>query len=269
MISAERFSNITNEVITLINNALFELLQNYPEEYVLFLASGEYDEAIAKNKSLNLMPYTISGHSLDAYYDLTRQTFLCEFLNKHYVFSDSKELQDDEYRINIEFLIYTHIWEAKIFLKKIHRLADLLCGKEYNWNAQIFNKPNFIRDKIVESFNSANCLLGQVISDNYKTNLRNAIAHSDYHIDMDSKQIAYDLNKRSRTISFDEWSIHFAYSVCLSYHFSDIVSKRRKNIIQDWGKNYFTIKMPFSDSTTRHVCIQYLEDEDDFDFIRK
>jgi hypothetical protein len=271
MITAEKFLDITNEVIKLINIALYQLFKNYPEEYVLFLTSGEFNEVIARNKSMNISPYTISCHNMDNYYDYTRQFFLCEFLNTYYGFSDNGELQDNEYRMNIEFLIYTHIWEAKTFLKKLYRLANLLDGKEYDWKVKIptTKKSDFIKDKIVKPFNSANCLLVQTITNNYNTDLRNAIAHSDYQIDMNSKKIMYYAKKGSCTTSFDDWGVHFAYSVCLAYYFSDIVTKRRKTIIRDWGNNCFTIKMPFSDGSIKHVHIQYLVERDDFAFIKK
>jgi hypothetical protein len=271
MMTAELFFEITNEAKGLIEDALYQLFVNYPEDYVLFLASGEYDELINRNKALNLSPYTISGHNIDNYYDFTRQHFLCEFLNTYYSFSDKQELEDDEFRMNIEFLIYAHIWEAKPFLKKNYRLANLLCGREYDWKIIIpeFGKSNFIKNKIEQPFNTVNCTLGKIISDNYKTDLRNAIAHSDYQIDIISKEIRYKSKTGLCNISFDDWSIHFAFSICLSYYFSHIVTERRKRIIQDWGKNYFTIKMPYSDGTIKHYCIQYEEYKDDFGFIYK
>jgi hypothetical protein len=271
MITAEIFSQITIEVKSQIDNALYQLFLKYPEDYVLFIASGEYDEIIASNNTLGLSPYTISGHNIDNYYDYTRQHFLSEFQNIYYSFANKNELKDDEYRMNIEFLIYTHIWEAKPFLKRLYRLANLLCGKDYNWNIKIpvIKKSNFIIDNIVEPFNTVNCTLGKIITDNYKTDLRNAIAHSDYQIDIISKEIKYKSKTALCNISFNEWSIHFAFSICLSYYFSNIVTERRKRIIQDWGKNYFTIKMPFSDGSIKHTCIQYEVDKDDFGFINK
>jgi len=184
MITKVKFLEIENEVISKIENALYQLFVNYPEDYVLFMACGEYDEIIANNKELGLSPYTISGHNLDSYYDITRQKFLCEFLNRYYNFRDNKELQNDDYRMNIEFLIYTHIWEAKPFLKKLYRLANLICGKEYDWKIQItnFKKYDFITKKIIDPFNNANCHLGQLITNTYNADLRNAIAHSDYQL---------------------------------------------------------------------------------------
>ena len=270
MITAEKFFKITDEVKALIDNALYQLFSNYSEDYVLFMASGEYEELIARNKTLALSPYAISGHNIDNYYDYTRQHFLCEFLNTYYSFADSQKLRDDEYRMNIEFLIYTHIWEAKVFLKRLYRLANLLCGREYDWKIEIpsIGKSNFIKNKIIDSFNTANCLLGKVITDSYKTDLRNAIAHSDYQIDNDSKMIRYNSKTALCSTSFDDWNIHFAYAICLSYYLSHIVTERRKRIIQDWGCNYFTIKMPFSDGTIRHACVQYEVDRDEFGFIK-
>jgi hypothetical protein len=268
MITQEKFNAITEEVITSIENALSQLFSNYSEDYVLFMACGEYNEIIARNEALDVSPYTISGHNLDKYYDFTRQKFLCDFLNKYYDFTDETEIQNDEYRINIEFLIYTHIWEANPCLKKLYRLANLLCGKEYNWNVviPIYGKSKYIKDNIISPFNTANNPLGQIIANNYNTDLRNAIAHSDYQLD---KTITYKSKISICNMSLDDWSVHFVYSCCLFYHFIRIINERRKRIVFDWGKNEFTIKMPFSNGTVRHARIQYDKDRDDFEFVKQ
>ena len=81
--------------------------------------------------------------------------------------------------------------------------------------------------------------------------------------------IDYKSKSTSCSITFHDWNIYFAYSICLSFYFTDLVAKRRKRIIQDWGKNNFTIKMPFSDGLIKHTCIKYDEIRDDFAFILK
>lgn len=269
MITAKKFIEISNEVKALIDDALYQLFLDYSEDYVLFMACGEYDKLIAQNKTSNLSPYIISSHNRDDYYDYTRLSFLCMFLNKYYLFKKDKDLLDDVYRMNIEFLIYTHIWEAKPYLKRLYRLANLLCGKEYEWDVknQGSSKSDFIKNKIAKSFNKAKCPLDRIITDNYNTNLRNAIAHSDYQIDKRLKKINYKSKTVSCSTTFDDWSTFFAYSFCLSYYFTDFVTKRRKRIIQDWGKNSYTIKMPFSDGQIRHTCIKYDVKRDDFKFL--
>ncbi len=271
MISLNEFTKITNEVITSIEKSLYYLFTNYPEDYVLFLASGEYDETLTYNKKLNLMPYMISGHNLDYFFEYTRLDFLSGFLNRYYTFEDENVLLDDSYRLNIEFLIYIHIWEAKPFLKKIYRLANLLNGKEYDWKVSIpnYNKSKFIRNNIIEPLNSFDNPLSQILIRTYNSDLRNAIAHSDYQLDDDLKTISFKSKSRFCNISYDEWSIKFTYSVCFSYYFIHIVTGRRKRIIEDWGRNYFTIKVPFSDGTIKHAAIEYEKDRDAFSFIKK
>ena len=270
MMTKEDFYDMTNGMRAVIDNALQQLFVNCPEDYVLFLANGEYNELWTNNQSLNLMPYAICGDNEDNRYDSTRQRFLCEFLNTHYIFADKQELQDDEYRINVEFLIYTHIWESKPFLKRLYRLANLLCGKEYEWKNKIppYKKSDFIEKKIIKPFNTANCLLGRVITDYYKRDLRNAIAHSDYQIDSARRMISFKSDTKPH-ISYDEWSIIFVYSISLSYYLLDVVKERKMRIIQDFGKNSFTIKMPFSDGTIKHVCIQYDTDKEEFCYMQK
>ncbi len=270
MITLEKFNEIREEVIRLIDNALYQLFKNYSEEYILFMARGEYSEIIAQNKTLNLTPYTICGHREDYYYDETREKFLCNFLNTHYTFLKTNIIENNFDRINIELMIYQHIWEAKLFIKMLYRMANLLCGKDYDWNVKIpIKKTDFFQNQVITSFKNAKCKLGEIIEKCYNTDLRNAIAHSDYQLDEHSKTNRYTSKTALCDISFDDWSEYFAYSFCLSYYLLKKVSERRHRIVFDWGKNAFTIKMPFSNGTIQHVCLTYDVERDDFNFVKK
>jgi len=272
MLSQEKFLNIRNITISSIHETLNHLYLNCSEDYVLFLAGGEYDELIANSKNCikeKISPYCIDGFWMDSYNDGTRLQFLCEFLNRYYNFNDN-QLEDNIYRINIEFLIYTHIWESNPFLKQFYRVVHLYTGHEYEWNLKLksFGKSNFIEKNLISLSKKTPIAF---VNEYYNRDLRNSIAHSDYHLDAKDKKIGYYPNNSrvTRVISFDEWNLYFVHSCLFSYYLTKIISERRKDIINAWGRNYFTIKMPFSDGTIRHAVLEYDVTNDAFNFVQK
>ena len=57
-------------------------------------------------------------------------------------------------------MIYQHIWEAKLFIKMLYRMANLLCGKDYDWNVKIpIKKTDFFQNQVITSFKNAKCKL--------------------------------------------------------------------------------------------------------------
>ena len=100
---------------------------------------------------MGYIPYTID-YRIDDYNDTNRLTFLCDFLNKYYSFNMNENIEFDFYRINIETMIYTHIWESKPFLKNLYRLTSLLKGEEYKWKVKdelFYVRANFLQDHVI------------------------------------------------------------------------------------------------------------------------
>ncbi len=118
MMNIEVYKEITEKIINTLNKILDNLAISNPENYILFLINGEFNEILNQRKDLGYIPYTIY-YRIDDYNDTNRLTFLCDFLNKYYSFNMNENIEFDFYRINIETMIYTHIWESKPFLKNL------------------------------------------------------------------------------------------------------------------------------------------------------
>lgn len=180
----------------------------------------------------------------DIYQDETRINFICSFLNEYYSFkSPIISIADDIYRINIETMIYTHIWESNLFLKRLYKLA-VLCSFEdytYPWTVNIpdMGRSDFIRNQIKEKYTNADIPLKELIEKAYHSSLRNAFAHSAFSIDERNKKMElYNYKGKDwelKNILLDDWSERFVYSFLLSYRMYDIVQKYRKNIVNYMG----------------------------------
>jgi hypothetical protein len=273
MISRSDFLAIDAEIKEAIDKTLNELRTINQSHYVLFLADGEYHKELEDNNS-GLNPNVI-GNMMDRYKDSSRFKFLAQFLNAVYSFTDTKDSTDDnEYMLHLELMVYTHIWEAKPFLKKLYRLAHLWNGEQYAWDVQIPDKSKhkFIRDEIRKIFEDKKSPLFQIIKNGFHTSLRNAFAHSEYHFDTMNGRGRIILDKKNKEswelkeISFDDWSRRFVYSALLSYYLFDLTYKHSASIIESTGNDRFLIKLPTKINDFNLVWIKYDKPIDRFIF---
>ena len=273
MITRQEFTDIDKEIQDSFQLTFDNLKTNNLSNYVLFLADGEY---VKKNENTvqNLSPFVIDNR-MDRYKDETRLRFLTNFLSTFYSFPIIQPATDDnEQRIQMELMIYCHIWESKPFLKKLYRLAHISNGEEYNWDINIpdTSKHDFIRNNIRATFEKTNNKLGQIIKKGFHTSLRNAFAHSEFSIDTinGNKRIWLDTYTGKdwdiQEVSFDDWSKRFIYSALLSYYLLNLTHKNRTSLNLDTGTNTFLIKHPSKYVEFRERNIIYRQEHDAFNF---
>lgn len=273
MITRVEFAQIDLTIKQSIIDALDFVRQNYPMQYILFLADGELRPEFS-NPQNNYNPYVIDNR-IDRYKDQTRLKLLSDFLTLFYAFPSSQVATDDnEQRIHMELMIYTHIWESKPFLKKLFRLANLYNGSAYEWNAVVpdMGKHDFIRMRIRDVFASKNHSMAGIITSGFHTSLRNAFAHSEYSFDTPHNRIWLDnykgANWELQEVSYDDWSRRFVYSALLSYHLLVQAHTKRISIIQDLGTNTFQIDHPTKTGGINKETIEYRLQFDSFNFAR-
>jgi len=273
MITRTEFVAIDAEVKKSIQDTLDNLRKVNQNDYALFLADGEYRQKDDTGQS-RLNPNVID-YRMDRYKDSSRLTFLTEFLSLFYPFPESQLSTDDNpQRLHMELMIYSHIWEAKPFLKRLYRLAHRSYGEPYAWNVPIPNnsKHNFIRNDIRQAFEDKGNSLSEIIRKGFHTSLRNAFAHSEYSFDtMNGKNriLLDNFNGKPwelREISFDAWSKRFVYSALLSYHLLSLTHKHRVELIESTGTDSFQIKQPSKKNGYKYVWIKYDKEYDRFNF---
>lgn len=263
MITRKEFALIDTEVKESLHEA-FEYVKNncVDHDYILFLADGEYQEKY-KSSPLRLNPYTIDNKE-DKFKDESRQNFFIKFMQTFYSFPKSRPRTDDnEFRLTMELMIYTHIWESKPILKQLYRLASLTDGKSYHWSVEVpeMSKHEFIRENIRDVLKNKKLRLADVITKGFHTSLRNAFAHSEYQFDNHNNLIHLDTFKGAKwdikNISFNDWTKRFAYTSLLSYHFFNERVFRRRSLVDDFGKDNFLIIHPITETKFRTRTIFY------------
>jgi len=88
-------------------------------------------------------------------------------------------------------LIYLKIWECDSFITKLYQIARLLNGEPYDWNFKITYGNNdktvtgarqkILREEIRDKYQSHLPILYEAFKKSYITQIRNAVAHSQYY----------------------------------------------------------------------------------------
>lgn len=273
MITRTEFAAIDTEIKKSIDDTLNDLRAANQNDYALFLADGEYRKEY-ENAASGFNPNVID-YRMDRYKDASRLTFLSEFLSTFYAFPSTQNATDDnQQRLHMELMVYSHIWEAKPFLKKLYRLAHLNNGEQYVWDVNIpdMGKHEFIRNDIRKTFEDKGNNLFQIIKNGFHTSLRNAFAHAEYFFDTmnGNKRIILDNYNGEpwelQEVTFDDWSKRFVYSALLSYHLLSLTHKYRTELVESTGTDLFQVKQPSKVNGFNFVWIKYTKEHDRFNF---
>lgn len=252
MISLENYQRIENEIKDSLFLAFEQIKDKSLSDYILLLAYGEYKENILQSECLNpnLIEYT-----LDRHHDFDRMSFLAKMLNNFHPSTYDDENYEIEQITHLQLMTYTHIWESKLFLKTLYRIAQSLNGESYKWSVNVpdMAKHSFIRCEIRDVMELNNCALSNIIKKGYHSSLRNAFAHSEYYFDFISTTKRIELINYNRqewemkNITLSDWNERFVYSALLSYHLYTVLNDKKKNIVEELGTNIFTIEWPSRD----------------------
>lgn len=175
-------------------------------DFLVFLENGHYDEKLIGTGNY---PFVI-GQGVAGLKDYDRMAFVQTFANipfeKHYNETDHLQEKFDIRRNStaLSMMVYVHFWESKVFLRRLRLLAMFCEGHEYDWKLIVkpTNTYSFIKNKIREVFKNKNLKIYSIIKDAYKSQLRNAFAHSDYYLS-DNKVYLENYD------SSDKWSIPY------------------------------------------------------------
>lgn len=230
-------SSIRLNMAKQVNDALDAILNKNYKKYVLLLTQGVRIPRLGEYAKTD---YAID-YQIDRNEDETRERFYLEYLNKNYtkngyIYAGTNGFVD----LNLELMIYSHIWESYYLLKILVQIADILDNRDYDWEFEIDedNRKDFINDRIIIPLKKYGLELGHTIERLYDSSLRNAFAHSLYSIDEKCKKI-YLLpklksfkNAKKIVYSFEEFQILFLESINLSYFISNFVSTRRHKLAE-------------------------------------
>ncbi|MGJ1406344.1 hypothetical protein ACR79N_10180 [Sphingobacterium siyangense] len=149
--------------------------------------------------------------------------------------------------IQVEMLIYLKIWEGELFLKQWYQLSLLLSSQDYDWDFDIgFDRRNekdgvltrsTVHKKVSKNLRLSNPVLHRYFNTTFVSQLRNAIAHSQYAM-FGRKIHLTNFRKNGKGydrshIDFEEWNELFAKTVSLFTRLGIFVNKARDFYFQE------------------------------------
>lgn len=234
---------IRMKVTRVVDELMSRLCRKSYNDYILLIARGQTISGLEKVDS-SQCNYSLD-YTLDEHYDETRQKFYVDYLNSKYKIDGfDYRTSDGFFCLNIELMIYCHIWESSLFLKSLKHITDLLTGQEYDWGIELPDTKikSFIKDTIIKPLVNKDEEFGQLLKMAYSPNLRNSFAHSLYHIDMKKRIISLYIKKIDKedcvgnSITFEEFQKRFLYSINICYLLNSSINYQREMAAESHGK---------------------------------
>lgn len=247
MMTIERFVKIEEKVKGVIGDALCRAINVNSSDFVLLMARGGYHEHLDR-PDMDVTPFVLEDR-LDFLMDLTRRKFFVRYLNGYVDgLKAGRQINDDEqeYELNVQMMIYAHIWESHLFLNQLARLAMIQQGKGYMWKTKLpqDGKKNFICRKIIDQFEKTDEGMADLIKRSYSDDFRNAFAHSTYFINGNRIQANKEALYVGPSVSIEGWEDMFVRSVLLSYNLNDMLLEMKNSYVEDAGDGPIAIDMP-------------------------
>lgn len=125
-----------------------------------------------------------------------------------------------EYLLQREKSTYLNIWESNYFLRILTQIVNLANGCKYDWNLNLSamtpnGKNKHVREQIINRLNTIPSFQ-KVVTKAYNRNIRNAIAHSQYHCVKGGiwyDNFGSDKYADLQAIGFDDWEQKY----CMTY----------------------------------------------------
>ena len=205
---------IRKEVADAVDSCLAKIAKEDYLSFVLFIGRGDIIPGLNPQVGTDC----VMDYQLDRYHDETRENFYIRYLNRNYSkegFHYQGESGIDD--LSIEMMIYAHLWDSHYFLKSLYRLACILKGKGYQWNATIpeQKKHEFVVEEIITPLKENWAPLGKILEIGYNSDIRNAFAHALYNVNVESEEIFTWTRLGSRVYKFADFQKIFLYSVTL------------------------------------------------------
>jgi hypothetical protein len=229
MIFADLIQELDEDVTDAVDE-LFEAAwsnQSHPQDMLLVDQHGFYYELLADplvRERHKVGPYVIGPGEI-GFGETTLYEFINWYRQSHLLdkteFEESLERDEEaklheELTIQLEHGIYLRFWEADFLLKQYYQLSSLASGEPYDWRLEVpgysrnGSKQEFIRKEIRNRIKSICPSFYALVKQNFVSQIRNAIAHSQYYIMGRSMRfLNYSDNPKAysslKGLTFDEW----------------------------------------------------------------
>lgn len=239
------FKDILDEKEGVIRPAFQKLVsdclenQAHSGDMLIWLSNGFYEksmEGFTTSMGEKVNPHVVGpgdiGNSEWTHYSFInqyRQAYVSNYTFPEYLklleYSEESKKEIDglnefeETTINLELLVYLKFWESDSIIKRFYELIRIFHSENYNWNFKIkesnrddeglASRQDIIRKLVRDRIKDSSPEIYNALKSAYKTQIRNAIAHSKYAFQSRNIHlhnfIDSDLHAQIRSLPFDEW----------------------------------------------------------------
>jgi hypothetical protein len=259
MIFQDKMDEIGNKLMPEIDR-LFDLAlknQKHTGDLLLWLENGFYYPDIPDVGEKKFNPYVIgqSPPRMEKSSEITHNDFIykyrknicpipfseyLELLNRMLKKTEARNnlIESEATSIQLEMLIYLKFWEADLIIKRLYQFARILSGEPYDWHFKIkvYDKDEgtgmrqeIIREHIRDKVKDISPIIYDLIKSTYKTQIRNAIAHSQYYFAGNRNFGLNNYNEneysKQRCLEFNEWVDMFHNTLILHNEYSRLKVK--------------------------------------------
>lgn len=306
------FSDLINSKQPVIEKEFNKLLdkawakQTHIGNLLVWFNNGAFKEDVAEQNKTNQFkysPYAIGlgeeGHSENLHYKfiiqyreigLQKKELYSDYISQFDVKEYNKELNEkhtvliekEGTSIQLEMLIYLKFWEADLIIKKLYQFVRILNGEDYDWHFKVCNtnrdenctgtRQDIIRKQIKNKIQPHSKIIFDLITDTYKTQIRNSIAHSKYwflgrSIDL-GNYIKEDPHSQIQGLRFNDWINIFHNTLILHNQYiriSNIIHNRYKDFAIKHN-NEFPILILEKDKSPYEAILLYNERSNDWSY---
>jgi hypothetical protein len=250
--------------------------QTHESDILLILINGFY---LGDNINPDYSPFVFGSGGWEYQADHTQYRFFDTYRN-HWVKESRKDFFSDisinqekqlniDLSIQIELMIYLKFWESDRIIKILYELSLIASGKDYDWYFKIPKEEarhNIIRLKIRDQVKDICPKFYQLIKDIYRSQIRNAAAHSQFYIVNDTLGFTnYSSDPKDfaplSQIKFEEWEEKFHKLILFYNELIGKIQKTKKDfILKQEGKEFgIPIRLPAKIGSNNKKWIKYFQ----------
>jgi len=263
MLYLNKLEKLTEQLNPEFNLLFQKTLENQKNIGDLLIVYNNFSKSIILPKGYS--PF-VMGLNFEGFSERTHYDFINTYRKNNLIENESIDIskKQKELSIQIEMLIYLKIWECDSFIKKLYQITRLLNGEPYDWNFRITydnhdstatgTRQKILREKIRDKFKSHFPNLFMAFKKSYVTQIRNAVAHSQYYI-LDNvigfnNYVENSKYSNLSRLTFKAWSEIFHTTLIIYNEYILFINKINKYYISESLKsnNDIPIKVKDNDS---------------------
>ena len=282
------FRELLDNYSATVQDALDELFsaikanQTHEQDLLLIEVNGFYVPEYADpnvRMNMKLSPFVFGPGGWEDQADQTQYRFFDAYRRQMINGSREKYLEDfssnkekqmlHDLTIQVELMVYLKFWESDRIIKKLYQMSNLALGRNYDWHFTVDkddSRQEIIRLQIRDPLKDVTPKYYQLIKDIYLSQIRNAVAHSQFYITPGGLGFTNTDEKNHAPLyqmKFDDWEHRFHKLILLYNGLIGKFNSIRSEYVKEQEDKEFglQIRMTKKDQTEKNSWLKFVTTE--------